>query len=96
MEFFTIGVLNAHPDVAAHAFVGHKVQRIEVNPASEGVADLIAVTAIQQKFTWKTEVTVILQPQLQAVLMAQVAQSSDVIPRDPVSHQPAHIPKKPV
>jgi hypothetical protein len=37
MEFFRIGVLNAHPDVTAHAFVGHKVQRIEVNPASGGV-----------------------------------------------------------
>ena len=28
---------DAHPDVTAHAFVGHKVQRIEINPASEGV-----------------------------------------------------------
>ena len=75
---------------------GAQFQPAEIVVDPELAADLVGVTAIQKKFTGKTEVPVILQPQLQAVLMAQVAQSSDVIPRDPVSHQPAHIPEKPV
>ena len=70
------------------------VQKIAIGP--ELASNLIAVASIQQELTGKPPMPVILQPHFHAVLVAQVAQTADVIVRHPVRNQTAQIPKKTV
>ena len=74
---------------------GRRVPQFDASQAAglpKLAADLIAVTAVEQKLARETPVAIVFEPHLQTAFPAEIAQTADVIPRDQVRHQPSQIP----
>ncbi len=57
-------------------------------------ANFVGLSAILEELTRETPVTVILQPGSEAVLIANLAQTADVVIGDLIGHQTAQVPKE--
>ena len=64
--------------------------------APELAADLVGLAAVHQEFAGEAPVTVVFEPGMQPVLMADVAQAAHVIISDLVGDHPAHVPQETV
>ena len=68
----------------------------EVAVGPELAADLVARAAIEQELAGESPVPVVLEPHFQPVLVAEIAESADVIAGHAVGHHPPHVPEESV